>query len=120
MKKFIVFALFCVSFLIIGCGDGSSKQKEANEYITKKVGRYSPIYLRHKIISYLKYKSFKEGILITTVRSNYTASRCYKCRGKIKKVNENECVCDNGHYSNYYFNTAMNVGLMSLKKFGKI
>ena len=31
MKKFIVFALFCVSFLIIGCGDGSSKQKEANE-----------------------------------------------------------------------------------------
>lgn len=31
MKKFIVFALFCVSFLILGCGDGSSKQKEANE-----------------------------------------------------------------------------------------
>lgn len=30
MKKFIVFALFCVSFLILGCGDGN-KQSDADE-----------------------------------------------------------------------------------------
>ena len=91
-------------------------------YITKKVGKYSPIYLRHRIIDFLKYKSFKESILITKVRSNYTASRCYKCRGRIKKdgTSTSECICENGHKSNYYFNTAMNVGLMSLKKFGNI
>lgn len=31
MKKFIVFALFCVLFLITGCGGSSSKQNDADE-----------------------------------------------------------------------------------------
>lgn len=97
-----------------------AEQVEANEFITKKVGRYSPIYLRHKVISLLEYKAFKEGILITRVRSNYTANRCYKCRGKIKRLGKQEAICENNHRSNYYFNTAINVGLMALKKFGNI
>jgi len=97
-----------------------SEQKEGNEFITRRVGKYSPIYLRHKILEFLKYKAFKESILITEQRSNYTANRCYKCRSKIIRKNTQECVCENGHKHNYYFNTSMNVGLMSLKKFGNI
>lgn len=97
-----------------------TEQTEENEYITKRVGRYSPIYLRHKIIEFLDYKSFKDSILITKVRSNYTANRCYKCRSKIKRIGAQNAICEEGHESNYYFNTAMNIGLMSLKKFGNI
>lgn len=84
-----------------------------------RVGKYSPINLRRIIINYLSYKSFRTGILITTVRQNYTASKCHKCRAKIKR-NESEFSCENGHKGNYYFNTAMNVGKMCLKKFGLI
>ena len=31
MKKFIVFVLFCLSFLILGCGGGGNKQNDADE-----------------------------------------------------------------------------------------
>ena len=31
MKKIIVFALFCLSFLILGCGGGGNKQNDADE-----------------------------------------------------------------------------------------
>lgn len=84
-----------------------------------RVGKYSPITLRRIIVNYLSYKSFRTGILITTVRQNYTASKCHKCRAKIKR-NESEFSCENGHKGNYYFNTAMNIGKMCLKKFGLI
>ena len=84
-----------------------------------KVGKYSPITLRRILVNYLSYKAFKEGILVTTVRQNYTASKCHKCRAKIKR-NESEFSCENGHKGNYYFNTAMNIGKMCLKKFGLI
>ena len=84
-----------------------------------RVGKYSPITLKRIIVNYLSYKSFKSGILISTVRQNYTASKCYKCRSKIKRT-ENEFTCENGHKGNYYFNTSMNIGKMCLKKFGLI
>ena len=92
--------------------------KDINMHFGKRVGKYSPIYLRKRITEYLKYKAFKEGIMITTVRSNYIASKCYKCRGNIKRK-ELKFVCTNGHEGDYFFNTAMNIGIMSLKKFGK-
>ena len=84
-----------------------------------KVGKYSPITLRRIIVNYISYKSFKDGILVTTVRQNYTASKCHKCRSKVKRI-ENEFTCENGHKGNYYFNTAMNIGKMCLKKFGLV
>ena len=59
-----------------------------------KVGKYSPITLRRIIVNYLSYKSFKDGILVTTVRQNYTASKCNKCRAKVKRIS-NEYVCEN-------------------------
>ena len=84
-----------------------------------KVGTYSPINLRKNIISDLQYKAFKSGIVITSVRSNYIASKCYKCRANIKRVGD-KSICENGHEGNYFFNTAMNVSKMCLKKFGLI
>ncbi len=92
--------------------------KDLSTKFGKKVGKYSPIYLRKKIIEYMKYKAFKESIIVTTVRSNYTANRCYKCRGKIKR-NGLVSICENGHKADYFFNSAMNIGIMCLKKFGK-
>lgn len=87
--------------------------------LSKKSGNYSPISLRQKIVEYLKYKAFIKGIIVTTVRSNYIGSRCYKCRAKVKK-NNLKFECENGHKGDYFFNSSMNIGLMCLKKFGKI
>ncbi len=92
--------------------------KDINEHFGKRVGIYSPIFLRKKIIEYMKYKAFKEGIIVTTVRSNYTGNRCYKCRSIVKR-NGLKSVCEKGHQADYFFNTAMNIGIMCLKKFGK-
>lgn len=91
---------------------------DGDEYVARKIGKYSPYYLRHRIVSYLEYKSFKESILITKVRSNYTASRCYKCRAKVRKESNQMAECENGHRYNYFFNTSMNVGIFGLKKYG--
>ena len=92
--------------------------EDVSKHFGKKVGKYSPIYLRKKITEYLKYKAFKEGIIVTSVRSNYTASKCYKCRANLKK-NGLKFICENGHQGDYFFNSAMNIGIMCLKKFGK-
>lgn len=95
-----------------------SKVEEDVPSFQRKVGKHSPIYLKRKIINNLEYKAFKNGLLITTVRQNYTASKCYKCRTKVKRKGE-LYICENNHTGNYYFNTAMNIGRMCLKKFGK-
>ena len=42
------------------------------------------------------------------------------CGFVVFKRIDNEYVCENGHKGNYYFNTAMNIGKMCLKKFGLI
>lgn len=95
-----------------------SKVEDDIANFQKRVGKHSPIYLRRKIINKLEYKAFKNGMLITTVRQNYTASKCYKCRTKVKRRGDTY-ICENNHTGNYYFNTAMNIGRMCLKKFGK-
>ena len=76
------------------------------------------VYLRKRITQYLQYKAFKQGILITRVRRNYTASKCYICRGKVKR-DGNKYICENRHQGDYFFNSAVNIAIMSLKKFGK-
>lgn len=93
--------------------------KDVGKSFSVKVGIYSPIYLRKRIIEYLKYKAFIKGIIVTTVRSNYTGSKCYKCRANVKR-NDLKFVCENGHQGDYFFNSSMNIGMMCLKKFGKI
>lgn len=91
--------------------------ENVGQHFGRRVGKYSPIYLRTKIIEYLKYKAFKQGIIVTHVRGNYTASKCYICRKDIKR-NGLKFECPDGHSGDYFFNTAMNIGIMCLKKFG--
>ena len=91
---------------------------DVNSHFEKRVGKYSPIYLRRRIVNYLQYKAFKSSIIITKVRKNYTGNKCYICRGNIKRKNL-KFECENGHFGDYFFNQAMNIGIMCLKKFGK-
>lgn len=83
-------------------------------------------WLGRRIISYLKYKSFGEGIITATASTKDIASRCYLCGEKVKKYNKDfrpginyyggkNFVCPNGHKGNSYFNSAMNVGRNFLK-----
>ena len=66
-------------------------------------------WLGRRIISYLKYKSFGDGIVTATVSTTGIASTCYQCGEKLKKDGK-EYTCPNGHTGNVYFNCAMNVG----------
>jgi len=83
-------------------------------------------WLGRRIISYLKYKSFGEGIITATASTKDIASKCYLCGEKVKKYNKDfrpgtnyyggkNFVCPNGHKGNSYFNSAMNVGRNFLK-----
>lgn len=92
--------------------------EDINNHFGKRVGKYSPIYLSKRISSYLKYKAFQNSILITKVRKNYTGNKCYICRGNVKRK-KLKYECENGHSGDYFFNSAMNIGIMCLKKFGK-
>ena len=78
-------------------------------------------WLGRRIISYVKYKSFGEGIVTATASTKNIASRCYQCGEPVKKYNEGyrpgknfyggkNFVCPNGHQGSSYFNSAMNVG----------
>ena len=93
-------------------------EEDVTKHFGKRVGKYSPIYLRKRIVQYLQYKTFKQGILITRVRKNYTANKCYICRANVKRK-KLKYECENGHIGDYFVNSAMNIGIMCFKKFGK-
>ena len=85
-------------------------------YFEKKIKKYTPIFLRRKITNYLKYKAFKESILVKAMPSNFTATKCYKCGGTVKRNrNELKVTCENGHMLDYFFNSAMNISLACLE-----
>lgn len=104
---------------IIAMMDLTIYDPDKSYYYRKKIQKYTPIYLSSKIKEYLKYKSFKEGILVKFVSSNNVASKCYKCNGKIKRGrDELKISCENGHNTDYFFNSSINIGreCLSLKK----
>lgn len=80
------------------------------------------------IIHHLKYKAFKEGILVTTIRPYYIADSCSECGSKISRYNEGHkasrnyyggqlFICPNGHRGNAAWNTAKNIGRYFLRRF---
>lgn len=84
-------------------------------------------WLGRRIISYVKYKSFGEGIVSTTVNPGNISAKCYLCGENVKKYNGTSTpgvhyyggknfVCPNGHKGNSYFNSAMNIGLKFLRE----
>ena len=85
------------------------------------VGATSYDWLGRRIISYIKYKAFGEGIVTATTSTKDIAAKCYVCGATVKKFNEGckpgknfyggkNFVCPKGHKGNSYFNSAMNVG----------
>ena len=84
-------------------------------------------WLGRRIISYVKYKAFGEGIIPATISTKNIASKCYQCGENVKKYNGQSqpgvryyggknFICPNGHKGNSYFNSAMNVGLNFLRE----
>lgn len=86
-------------------------------------------WLGRRIISYVKYKSFGEGIVTATVSTKDISSRCYLCGERVKKYSGEQLhgkkpqagknyMCPGGHSGNSYFNAAMNIGRRFLKQYG--
>lgn len=82
------------------------------------------------IIRNLKYKAWKEGILVTTIPPYHIADCCSECGEKIRRYNEGHVansnyyggklfLCPNGHQGNAALNTAKNIGRSFLNYFNK-
>lgn len=80
------------------------------------------------MIRNLKYKAFKEGIVVTTIRPYHISDCCSVCGEKIRKYNEGHpaskdyyggrlFICPNGHQGNTALNTAKNIGRYFLRRF---
>lgn len=80
------------------------------------------------IIHNLKYKAYREGILITTIRPYSISDCCSECGAKILRYNEGHKTsrnyyggqlffCPNGHRGNTGLNTVKNIGRYFLKRF---
>ncbi|MBO5278733.1 MAG: transposase [Lachnospiraceae bacterium] len=78
------------------------------------------------IIKNLRYKAYREGIVVTSVSSHHISDRCSECGEEIKKYNEGHragknyyggklFVCPNGHRGNSAINTAGNIGRYFLR-----
>ncbi len=90
-----------------------SKKRYLNTDCFEWIGR--------KIIQYLKYKAFLNGILVSAVPTVHISDCCSVCGAKIKRYNEGHTpgagywggqlfLCPNGHQGNSGLNTARNVG----------
>lgn len=83
------------------------------------------------IIHNLKYKAFKEGIIVTTIPPYHISDCCSICEEKIRRYNEGHraskdyyggrlFICPNGHQGNTALNTAKNIGKYFLRRFQKV
>lgn len=87
-------------------------------------------WLGRSIIKKLKYKAFREGVVVTSVRPYHISDCCSECGAKIRKYNEGHTagqnyyggklfLCPNGHNGNAARNTAKNVGKSFLTYFSE-
>lgn len=85
-------------------------------------------FLGKRIVRYLSYKSWRAGIVLTTVRPHYTTQNCSQCGSPIRRYNEGHqaashyyggrlFLCSNGHQGNTSLNAAKNLGLKFQRKF---
>lgn len=84
-------------------------------------------WIGRRIIQYIKYKAFKEGIIVIGVNPTHTADCCHLCGAVLYKYNEGyspnikffggkRYVCQNGHQGSTGLNNAMNLGNKFLKQ----
>lgn len=87
-------------------------------------------WLGRAIIKHFKYKAFKQGIVVTSIRACHTTDRCSDCGEVIRRYNEGSAastnyhggrlfLCPNGHKGNVAENTAKNIGRIFLSYFKK-
>lgn len=97
-------------------------EEKMPRYIQKNLPGYSPYLLGGRIKEQLFYKALREGILVTGVRAHYTANKCSLCRSYLIKENKPGSMyrCKAGHTGNRDLNTAKNIAVMCLKKYGKL
>ncbi len=97
-----------------------SKENKKISYF--KYDKYD--WLGRRITSYLKYKSFGEGIVTTTVAAKGSNTRCHICGAELKPTgsgeNSSEFRCPAGHRGNADFNTTVNLGKCFLESQRKI
>ena len=85
-------------------------------------GQGMEYFLGKWIIRFLKYKAWREGIILTIVPPYHTASHCCHCEAPIKRYNENHMpgvryfggrlfLCKNGHQGNVALNAAKNLSI---------
>lgn len=78
-------------------------------------------WIGRRVIRYLKYKAFLEGIMVSTVPTWHISNCCSECGAGIRRYNEGHTpgrnyyggqlfLCPNGHRGNSGLNTAKNVG----------
>jgi len=82
------------------------------------------------MIACLRYKAWKEGILVTAIRPYHISDCCSECGQTVQRYNEGHkasknyyggqlFLCPNGHRGNAALNTAKNIGRYFLKRFQK-
>lgn len=88
------------------------------KYVMLSAGNFSPIHLSTQIREKLKYKAWREGIVVLELEEHYTSAVCSICGKKVKRRG-GTFTCENGHQGNTYLNTARNLGRKCLEGFGK-
>ncbi len=84
-------------------------------------------FLGKRIIQFLKYKAWREGIILTTISPYYIASHCCYCGTPLKRYNEGHrpgvryfggklFMCKNGHQGNAALNAAKNLGKLFYRR----
>lgn len=85
-------------------------------------------WIGRRVIRYLKYKGFSEGILVSKVPVYGISNSCSVCGEKIRRYNDGHTpgrnyyggqlfICSNGHRGNSGLNTARNIGKRFLSYF---
>ena len=78
----------------------------------------SPLFIVSRILKYIEYKAFKNGIVCTKVKPSLFKNKCSICSAK-GYVTGHSFICSNGHKQNQYLNQAKNNIFACLRKFNK-
>ena len=96
------------------------KYAEVDGYLYGKGMGY---FLGKRIIQLLRYKAWREGIILTSISPYHTASHCCHCGAPVKRYNEGYTpgvryfggrlfICQNSHQGNAALNAAKNMGYL--------
>lgn len=87
--------------------------------VMKGAGNWNPLHLSIRIRSYLRYKAWKDGIIVVETHAEGTGTVCAKCGQPLTEADgkTKEYVCRMGHRGNRYLNTARNLAVKCRRQF---